>query len=84
MSMCINEKIINYAEICSHWFVKVDKIQDSFDVINSKTKPLAAYLFSKDSKLEKLFVENVSAGGMCVNDTILHVSFLFTSYLYVF
>lgn len=54
--------------------ITVDKIQDSFDVINSKTKPLAAYLFSKDKKLEKLFVENVSAGGMCVNDTILHLA----------
>jgi len=59
--------------------VKVDTIQDSFDVINSRTKPLAAYLFTKDKKLEKMFVESVSAGGMCVNDTVLHVSFSFTT-----
>ena len=59
--------------------MKVDTIQDSFDVINSRTKPLAAYLFTKDKKLEKMFVESVSAGGMCVNDTVLHVSFSFTT-----
>lgn len=50
-------------------------MEDSFDIINSKTKPLAAYLFTKDKKLEEKFVNTVSAGGMLVNDTALHVSF---------
>ncbi|ONK77448.1 uncharacterized protein A4U43_C02F6630 [Asparagus officinalis] len=54
--------------------ITVDKIQDSFDFINSRTKPLAAYLFTNDKQLEKMFVENVSAGGMCVNDTVLHMA----------
>lgn len=54
--------------------ITVDKIEDSFDVIRSKPKPLAAYLFTKDKNLEKSFVENVSAGGMCINETILHLA----------
>ncbi|KAK1311327.1 Aldehyde dehydrogenase family 3 member H1 [Acorus calamus] len=52
--------------------VTVDKVEDSFDVINSKAKPLAAYLFTKDKKLEKMFVSSISAGGMLINDTTLH------------
>ncbi|ONK58001.1 uncharacterized protein A4U43_C09F6710 [Asparagus officinalis] len=54
--------------------ITVDKIEDSIGVINSRTKPLAAYLFTKDKKLEKMFVENVSAGGMSINETVLHLA----------
>ncbi|KAJ6798244.1 aldehyde dehydrogenase family 3 member H1-like [Iris pallida] len=52
--------------------ITVDKIEDSLAVINSRTKPLAAYLFTKNKKLERLFVETVSSGGMLINDTSLH------------
>lgn len=58
------------------WFTKVDDLEHSFDVINSKPKPLAAYLFTKDHKLEKKFVKTVSAGGMLINDAILQVTSL--------
>ncbi|CAD5178550.1 unnamed protein product [Musa acuminata subsp. malaccensis] len=51
--------------------ITVDDLEQSFDVINSKPKPLAAYLFTKDHKLEKKFVKTVSAGGMLINDAIL-------------
>jgi len=51
----------------------VDKIHESFALINSMSKPLAAYLFSKDSKLKRQFERNVSAGGMVFNDTGIHV-----------
>jgi aldehyde dehydrogenase (NAD+) len=53
---------------------QVEKIEDSIDFINSKTKPLAAYLFTKNKKLQDNFVANVPAGGMLVNDIALHVS----------
>ncbi|KAL9233368.1 hypothetical protein vseg_008381 [Gypsophila vaccaria] len=54
--------------------VTVDKIQDSFDIIKSKSKPLAAYLFTKDDKLKKAFVSDISAGGMLINDTVVHLT----------
>ncbi|XP_057971599.1 aldehyde dehydrogenase family 3 member H1-like isoform X2 [Malania oleifera] len=54
--------------------VTVENLKDSFDVINSKPKPLAAYLFTIDKQLKKDFVESISAGGMLINDTILHVT----------
>jgi aldehyde dehydrogenase (NAD+) len=52
----------------------VEKIEESIDYINAGTKPLAAYLFTKDKKLQEDFVANVSAGGLLVNDVALHVN----------
>ncbi|KAL2941849.1 Aldehyde dehydrogenase family 3 member I1 chloroplastic [Bienertia sinuspersici] len=54
--------------------VTVEKIEESFEVIKSKPKPLAAYLFTNNEQLKNAFVKNISAGGMLVNDTILHLT----------
>ncbi|GFP89820.1 aldehyde dehydrogenase [Phtheirospermum japonicum] len=53
--------------------VTVDKIEDSIALINSKGKPLAAYLFTNDETLKEKFVGNVSSGAMVINDTLVHV-----------
>ncbi|XP_011074837.1 aldehyde dehydrogenase [Sesamum indicum] len=52
--------------------VTVNKIKESFDVINAKGKPLAAYLFTNDQKLKAEFIGSVSAGGITINDVALH------------
>ncbi|KAB1221082.1 Aldehyde dehydrogenase family 3 member H1 [Morella rubra] len=52
---------------------QVEKVEDSFDIINSGTKPLAAYLFTNNKELKEQFVMTVSAGGMLVNDTVIHL-----------
>ncbi|XP_078157156.1 aldehyde dehydrogenase family 3 member H1-like isoform X2 [Carex rostrata] len=52
--------------------ITVEKLEDSFELINSRPKPLVAYLFSKNKKLEEEFVQNVSAGGILINDAALH------------
>ncbi|KAF8404073.1 hypothetical protein HHK36_008950 [Tetracentron sinense] len=52
--------------------VTVDKVEDSFDVINSRAKPLAAYIFTNEKELKKEFVRTISAGGLLINDTVLH------------
>ncbi|ERN08786.1 hypothetical protein AMTR_s00017p00253390 [Amborella trichopoda] len=54
--------------------ISVDKIDESFELINSRAKPLAAYLFTSDKKLEEKFVKSISAGGLLVNDTCLHLT----------
>ena len=51
----------------------MEKWEDSFDMINRKPKPLAAYLFSDDEQIKRKFVQNVSAGGIAINDTVLQV-----------
>jgi len=41
--------------------------------ITSRSKPLALYLFSKDNSEQKKVVNNVSCGGMTINDCLSHV-----------
>ncbi|KAL1561221.1 aldehyde dehydrogenase (NAD(+)) [Salvia divinorum] len=52
--------------------ITVDQIEECVGVINAKEKPLAAYLFTNDKKLEDKFVRNISAGAMIINDTVIH------------
>lgn len=37
-------------------------------------KPLSAYLFSNNSKEQQIFMEILSFGGGCINDTLMHLS----------
>ncbi|KAM7486359.1 hypothetical protein LguiA_002368 [Lonicera macranthoides] len=52
----------------------VENLEDSFAVINSRSKPLAAYCFTNNEEVKKDFVRNISAGGMLINDTIVHLT----------
>ncbi|KAL6512006.1 hypothetical protein OROGR_021603 [Orobanche gracilis] len=54
--------------------IMVTRIEDSIGLINSKEKPLAAYLFTNNKKLREEFIRSVSAGGMCINETTLHLA----------
>ncbi|KAL0872620.1 hypothetical protein Bca101_022325 [Brassica carinata] len=54
--------------------ITVSKIEDGFQVIQSRPKPLAAYLFTDNKELQNQFVQNVSAGGISINETVLHVT----------
>ncbi|CAI8605557.1 unnamed protein product [Vicia faba] len=54
--------------------VTVDKIEESFDVINSGPKPLAAYIFTNNKNLKEQFVKTISAGGLVINDTTIHLA----------
>ncbi|KAK3136250.1 hypothetical protein QOZ80_5BG0430400 [Eleusine coracana subsp. coracana] len=54
--------------------ITADKIHESFALINSMTKPLAAYLFTKDSTLQDQFENGISAGATIINDTSIHLT----------
>ncbi|WCJ44372.1 Aldehyde dehydrogenase [Euphorbia peplus] len=69
-SMIMNEEI--FGPLLP--IVIVKNIEESFDLINSRTKPLAAYLFTNKKKLKEQFVTSVSAGGLVVNDTTVHLA----------
>ncbi|XP_071701896.1 aldehyde dehydrogenase family 3 member H1-like [Rutidosis leptorrhynchoides] len=53
--------------------VTVEKIEDGIEFIDSRPKPLAAYLFTNTKQLKEQFVNNVSAGGVLINDVTLHL-----------
>lgn len=42
--------------------------------INERPKPLALYLFTRNRKTEKRILKNISFGGGCINDTIIHLA----------
>ena len=42
--------------------------------IRDREKPLALYLFTEDRNVERRILRNISFGGGCVNDTVLHLT----------
>ncbi|KAG6435934.1 hypothetical protein SASPL_100815 [Salvia splendens] len=54
--------------------ITVNNIKDGINLITSKEKPLAAYIFTNDKKLKEEFVQRVSAGGIGVNEVTLHLA----------
>lgn len=48
--------------------------QEAIDIINDRNKPLAAYVFTSKKEVEERMVANISAGGMVMNDSVMHVS----------
>lgn len=44
------------------------------DEINNRPKPLALYLFTTSKERENNVLKNISFGGGCINDTIMHVA----------
>lgn len=53
---------------------KYSKIEEALDLIATKSKPLAFYVFSKDKGLQNQILENTAFGGACVNDCIVHLA----------
>ena len=64
--------------------MKVNDIRDGINLITSKEKPLAAYIFTNDKKLKENFVQRVSAGGIAVNEVVIHVSLFFLLLQFLF
>ncbi|MEO3945827.1 aldehyde dehydrogenase [Gorillibacterium sp. CAU 1737] len=50
------------------------QLDETIEQVNSRPKPLALYLFTEDSHVEREVLGRVSFGGGCVNDTISHVA----------
>ena len=51
--------------------VSVKSASEAIELINTKPKPLALYVFSKDKRMLKQFTQRVSAGNVCYNDTLM-------------
>ncbi len=52
----------------------VQSMEEAIALVRARPKPLALYLFTKDRARERQVLAQVSFGGGCVNDTMLHVS----------
>lgn len=47
-------------------------LNEVVDIVNSRSKPLALYLFSNDKSAHKRIIKEISFGGGCINDTVVH------------
>lgn len=54
--------------------ITYNSTNNAINIINSRPKPLALYLFTTDSNVESNVIKNVSFGGGCINDTIIHLA----------
>lgn len=45
---------------------------EAIDFIKKREKPLSIYIFSNNKKDIKMFLNDTSSGGVCINDTIMH------------
>ena len=49
-------------------------LMDAVDEVNTRPKPLALYVFTQDAENQRYLLQNIPAGGACVNETILHLA----------
>ncbi|MEK5456969.1 MULTISPECIES: aldehyde dehydrogenase [Bacillus] len=49
-------------------------LQEAADMIKARPKPLALYLFTTNKETEAYILDNLSFGGGCINDTLMHVA----------
>jgi len=52
--------------------IKYNDIDQVINQISKRPKPLALYYFSKSKKNTNKVISEVSAGGVCVNESVLH------------
>ena len=55
-----------------------EDLDEIISLINKRPKALALYLFTKSKEVENKVINQVSYGGGCINDTIIHLA---TSYM---
>lgn len=51
-----------------------DDLDEVIDYINNNERPLALYLYSNDQAAQDKVIHNTLSGGMCLNDSMLHVA----------
>lgn len=54
--------------------IEFNDLNEIISIINKREKPLALYYFSDSNKKIEYVIERTSAGGVTINDTIIHVA----------
>ena len=54
--------------------VRIENLGDAIEFVRQGDKPLAGYIFTRDSTEEARFVEELSCGSMCINDTMMFMA----------
>ena len=54
--------------------VAVDSVDAAIDYVNARPRPLALYHFDRDKARTQRVLERTIAGGVSVNDTVMHIA----------
>ena len=54
--------------------IAIDRAEDAIEIINSRQRPLALYVFTGDRRTAKKITTECAFGGGCINDTIIHLA----------
>ncbi|MBL4576926.1 MAG: aldehyde dehydrogenase [Flavobacteriales bacterium] len=52
--------------------VEYEELDEVIEIINSREKPLALYLFAKSWRVRNRILRNTSSGGVCINETVMN------------
>ncbi len=50
------------------------ELTDAVNYIANRPRPLALYIMSFDKAIQRYLLDNTHSGGVCINDTIMHVA----------
>lgn len=53
--------------------ISFEDINEIVEDIRRKPKPLSLYVFSKSKHTQENIISKISSGGVCINDTIMHI-----------
>ena len=54
--------------------IEYENIDDAIAKVKSRSKPLACYIFTNESKIKEKVLKEVSFGGGAVNDAVMHLT----------
>lgn len=54
--------------------IPYDRLEDALAYVNQRPRPLALYYFGYDPEEQQRVLEQTHSGGVCLNDTLLHVA----------
>ena len=54
--------------------LEYENLQDAINQVNAQPHPLALYLFSNNPKHQQQVINQTISGGVCLNDTIMHLT----------
>ncbi|PCJ87831.1 MAG: aldehyde dehydrogenase family protein [Flavobacteriales bacterium] len=54
--------------------IEYENVDEAIAFINDREKPLALYLFSNNENVRRKIIDNTSSGGVCINETIMHMA----------
>jgi len=51
--------------------INVNSVEEAVQFVNSREKPLTAYVFTRNQDIQDKFLSGTSSGSACVNDTLI-------------